>query len=89
MIDNLFTKWFEKQFVPSVRKFNRESNLPTQELLVVDNAPFNPSEGELVCGEIKATFLASNVTPLLQQMDKGVFQTTKCSKKKKKSFYEI
>ena len=78
----LFKEWFEKQFVPSVRRFNRENGLPLRALLLIDNAPSHPSEMQLVSGDIKAIFLPPNVTSILQPMDQGVLQNIKLNYRK-------
>ena len=41
-------------------------------LLIIDSATCNISDGELVCGDIKAVFPPANVTPVLQPMDQNV-----------------
>lgn len=73
----LFQEWFEKQFVPNVKAFNKENELPPSALLLIDNAPSHPEEMQLVCGDIKAIFLPPNVTSILQPMDQGVLQALK------------
>lgn len=82
MTSFLFSEWFAKQFVPSVKKFNEENGLPPRALLLIDNAPSHPSDMRLVCGDIKAVFLPPNVTSLLQPMDQGVLQNIKLSYRK-------
>lgn len=77
MNGDLFKEWFEKQFVPSVTKFNNENGLPNKALLLIDNATSHPADTMLVKGDIKAIFLPPNVTPLLQPMDQGVLQNIK------------
>ncbi|GFV54804.1 jerky protein homolog-like [Trichonephila clavipes] len=73
----LFKEWFHDQFVPAVRKFNKENDLPQRAILLIDNAPSHPGTEELSSDEIKAIFLPPNVTPLLQSMDQGVLQKLK------------
>ncbi|GFV96259.1 jerky protein homolog-like [Trichonephila clavipes] len=73
----LFKEWFHDQFVPAVKKFNKENDLPQRAILLIDNALSHPDTEELSSGEIKAIFLPPNVTPLLQPMDQGVLQTLK------------
>ncbi|GFV26021.1 tigger transposable element-derived protein 7 [Trichonephila clavipes] len=73
----LFKEWFHDQFVPAVKKFNKENDLPQRAILLIDNAPSHPGTEELSSGEIKAIFLPPNVTPLLQPMDQGVLQKLK------------
>lgn len=83
MTSQLFKEWFDVQFVPEVTRFCQTAGLPTRALLFIDNATSHPSEGELVCGNIKAVFLPPNVTPLLQPMDQNVLQYLKLSYRKK------
>ncbi|GFS74310.1 guanylate cyclase 32E [Trichonephila clavipes] len=73
----LFKEWFHDQFVPAVKKFNKENDLPQRAILLIDNAPSHPGTEELSSGEIKAIFLSTNVTPLLQPMDQDVLQKLK------------
>ncbi|GFU49280.1 uncharacterized protein TNCV_2610371 [Trichonephila clavipes] len=73
----LFKEWFHDQFVPAVKKFNKENHLPQRAILLIDNAPSHPGTEELSSGEIKAIFLPPNVTLLLQPMDQGVLQKLK------------
>ncbi|GFU62213.1 uncharacterized protein TNCV_2474441 [Trichonephila clavipes] len=72
----LFKEWFHDQFVPAVKKFNK-NDLPQRAILLIDNAPSHPGTEELSSGEIKAIFLPPNVTPLLQPMDQFVLQKLK------------
>ncbi|XP_039627277.1 jerky protein homolog-like [Polypterus senegalus] len=73
----LFQEWFDKQFVPKVKAFNKENGLPPRALLLIDNAPSHPEEMQVVCDDIKAIFLPPNVTSILQPMDQGVLQALK------------
>lgn len=73
----IFKNWFFKNFVPDVKKFLKEKNLPAKAILLIDNAPSHPGEKELVEGDIKVKFLPPNVTPLIQPMDQGVLDTIK------------
>ncbi|GFT00658.1 jerky protein homolog-like [Trichonephila clavipes] len=73
----LFKEWFHDHFVPAVKKFNKEKDLPQREILLIDKAPSHPGTEELSSGEIKAIFLPPNVTPLLHPMDQGVLQKLK------------
>lgn len=79
----LFKEWFDKKFVPSVKKFNEENELPQRALLLIDNATCHPSDMQLVCGDIKAIILPPNVTSLFQPMDQGILNHVKLSYRKK------
>ncbi|XP_054259801.1 jerky protein homolog-like [Macrosteles quadrilineatus] len=82
MDGKLFKEWFHDQFVPSVKRFSQENDIPPRAILLLDNAPSHPDVDELTCGEIKAAFLPPNVTPLLQPMDQGVLQALKLKYRK-------
>lgn len=73
----IFKRWFFDNFVPSVKKYLQENNLPIKAVLLIDNAPSHPSAEELTSGEITVQFLPPNVTPLLQPMDQGVLESMK------------
>ena len=51
MDSSIFKSWFHEQFVPSVKRFCDENNLPCKALLILDNAPTHPDECELVSGD--------------------------------------
>ncbi|GFW69232.1 jerky protein homolog-like [Trichonephila clavipes] len=72
----LFNERFHDQFVPAVKKFNKENDLPQRAILLIDNAPSHPGTEELSSGEIKAIFYRQ-MLPLLQPMDQGVLQKLK------------
>ncbi|GFV63609.1 tigger transposable element-derived protein 2 [Trichonephila clavipes] len=73
----LFKEWFHDQFVPAVKKFNKENDLPQRAIILFDNVPSHPGTEEISSGKIKAIFLPPNVTHLLQPMDQGVLQKLK------------
>lgn len=82
MTGNLVKEWYDKTFVPLVKRFNKENYMSDRALLLMDNASSHSSDMQLGCGDIKAIFLLSNVTPLLQLMDLGVLQNIKLSYRK-------
>ncbi len=63
---NIFTDWFENQFVPSVKKHLTEKGLPIKALLLLDNAPAHPDVSVLQSknGSIKA-HLPPNTTAII------------------------
>jgi len=77
----LFTKWFNEVFVPSVKEDLEEKNLPLKALLVMDNAPAHPQglEEDLGAeyGFIQVKFLPPNTTPLIQPIDQQVISNFK------------
>lgn len=46
----LFGNWFCNEFVPSVKKFLSQKNLPEEAILLLDNAPAHPCGEELKSG---------------------------------------
>lgn len=85
MTKDLFKKWFNECFVPEVRKWLKDHNLPQKALLLLDNAPGHPSEEELTTEDkcITAMFLPPNCTALIQPMDQHIIQFVKQDYKKK------
>jgi len=77
----LFTKWFNEVFLPSVKEYLEEKNLPLEALLRMDNAPAHPQglEEDLSAeyGFIQVKFLPPNTTPLIQPMDQHVISNIK------------
>ena len=71
---------FLKEFVPEVKKYLKERNLPIKALLLMDNAPCHPCPDELESPSnrgIKHLFLPPNTTSLIQPMDQGVLECMK------------
>lgn len=79
MNQQIFQEWFEKIFVPQVRKHLDSKNLPRKAVLLIDNAPSHPAASVLKSSDeqIFAKFLPPNVTALIQPMDQGVIATVK------------
>lgn len=79
MSRGIFEDWFFKHFVPEVRSFLLEKNLPIKALLLLDNAPSHPKESVLQSedGNFFTMFLPPNVTSIAQPMDQGVIETMK------------
>ena len=77
----LLTEWFNEVFVPSVKEYLEEKNLPTKALLVMDNPPAHPQrlEEDLSAeyGFIQVKFLPPNITPLIQPMDQQIISNFK------------
>ena len=75
-----FQEWFDKEFVPEVKKYLKERNLPIRGLLLTDNAPCHPCPDVLKSPSnrgIKCLFLPPNTTSLIQPMDQGVLECMK------------
>lgn len=75
----VFKQWFEQCFIPQVRKFLREKNLPEKALLLLDNASSHCDEQELISddGNFQVKFLPPNTTALIQPMDHNPIRLTK------------
>jgi len=77
----LFIEWIHEAFVPSVRKYLQENELPLKCLLVMDNAPAHPPglQDELVeeFGFITVKFLPPNTIPLILPMDQQIISNFK------------
>ncbi|GBN19008.1 hypothetical protein AVEN_195775-1, partial [Araneus ventricosus] len=76
-------KWFHDDFVPHVKQHLTQLNLPPNVVLPIDNAPCHLDEEMPTSGEIRAIFLPTNVTLLIQPMDQGVIEAMKRHYKKK------
>ena len=81
----IFVSWFQKHFVPNVRKQLSELGVEQKAVLVLDNCSAHPGEDNLVSddGKIIAKFLPPNVTSLIQPMDQGVLVSIKRRYRKK------
>ncbi|XP_063216422.1 jerky protein homolog-like [Bacillus rossius redtenbacheri] len=79
MTATLFTEWYDKIFIPEVKKHQISLGKEGKVLLIVDHAPTNPTTEllERGNGQFKAIFLPPNVTNLLQPMDQSVIETMK------------
>ena len=79
MTSALFKQWFHESFVKQVETFSNENNLTGHALLLVDNAPSNAHEYELISedGKIVTMFLPPNCTALLQPMDQNTIRLIK------------
>lgn len=66
-----------------VKGFLRAENLPEKALLLIDNAPCHPKDGELMSsdGQISVMCLPPNCTALIQPMDQNVIRLTKLNYK--------
>lgn len=75
----IFSDWFYKKFIPRVRSFMAENNLPQKALLLLDNAPSHPHKSTLKSddGNIFVVYFPHKVTSIAQPMDQGVIETMK------------
>ncbi|XP_062541142.1 jerky protein homolog-like [Armigeres subalbatus] len=81
----LFRKWFEEEFVPSVRQFCRERGIEPKALLVLDNCSAHHDGCDLRSddGLIQVIYLPPNVTSECQPMDQSVINAIKTRYKRK------
>lgn len=81
----IFSDWFHKNFVPTVRKRLIELQKEPNAILLIDNCSTHPNEEELKSsdGKIITKFLPPNVTSLIQPMDQEVLQTIKSCYRRK------
>ena len=79
---NIFSEWFQQQFLPSVRMFCSNNGLEKKALLLFDNAASHLSSAmlQLDNSKIKAMFLPPNN---IQPTDQAVIVPCKCQYKKK------
>lgn len=84
MDSEIFTLWFQSEFVPAVQKHLTERGLVSKAVLMLDNAPSHPDETKLVNNDKRITtlFFPPNTTSLIQSMDKGVLEAMKRRYKK-------
>ena len=79
MTSSIFEHWFQKEFVPSVRKHLRRKRLEPKALLLLDNCPAHPPADNLISrdGRIRFSFLPKNTTSKIQPHDQGVISAFK------------
>ena len=78
MTGALFQEWFQKQFIPAVRKHLRSLGKPPRACLFVDNCKAHPEADVLQVGEdFKVFFLPKNTTSLIQPLDQGIISAFK------------
>ncbi|XP_050340763.1 tigger transposable element-derived protein 1-like [Bactrocera neohumeralis] len=70
----IFTEWFQKHFIPEVRRYMKEKCLEFKVLLILDNAPGHPV---LEHPNVQFCFLPPNTTSLIQPLDQGIIATFK------------
>ncbi|XP_053561290.1 tigger transposable element-derived protein 1-like [Bombina bombina] len=74
---DLVEDWFDTCFVPEVKAYCKDNNIPFNILLLVDNAPGHPRTLDELNPNIRVEFLPPNTTSLLQPMDQCVIATFK------------
>jgi len=79
MNGEIFKRWYEKQFIPEVKKYQNSIDKRGKTLLLLDNAPSHPSIECLnqIDEMFTVKFLPPNATSVIQPMDQGVIETFK------------
>lgn len=79
MTGEVFSRWFNEDFVSSVRSHLRSLNLEEKAILTLDHCPVHPSTDLLQSrdGKIKVMFLPKNTTALIQPLDQGIIRAFK------------
>lgn len=70
----LFIEWFQKYFIPEVRRYMNAKCQEFKVLLILDNAPAHPA---LEHPNVQLCFLPPNTTSLIQPLDQGIIATFK------------
>ncbi|XP_060771024.1 tigger transposable element-derived protein 1-like isoform X4 [Neoarius graeffei] len=79
MTQALFEDWFMNCFIPQVREYCLEKQIPFKILLLLDNAPGHPPHLADFHPDVKVVFLPPNTSPLIQPMDQGSIATFKAN----------
>ena len=76
----LFVDWYDKVFVPQVRKHCKSVGLPSNCIIILtlDNCSTHPPAATLICGNIHVMYLPPNITSILQLMDQEIISSLKC-----------
>ncbi|XP_061444367.1 tigger transposable element-derived protein 1-like [Rhineura floridana] len=72
----IFEEWFDTCFIPEVKAYCKDNNIPFKILLLV-NAPGHPRTLDELNPNIRVEFLPPNTTSILQPMDQCVIATFK------------
>ena len=79
MNSELFSEWYAKEFVPTVKRYREREGKSGNVLLLLDNAPCHPATEILNAVEenFKVVYFPPNITALIQPMDQGVIEKLK------------
>ena len=81
MLSSLYREWFEKYFIPPVRRYCERKKIPFKILLLSDNCTAHPDLNG-INPNVHCMYLPPNTTALIQPMDQGVISTVKAIYKK-------
>ncbi|KAG7174019.1 Tigger transposable element-derived protein 1-like 89, partial [Homarus americanus] len=84
MFSALSLSWFDDCFVPDVKKFCEQQNVPFKILLLLDNAPGHSPLLMDRHPNVKVVFLPPNTTTLIQPMDQELICNVKAAYSAKK-----
>ena len=75
----IFTEWFQKSFIPNVRRHLRERRLEEKALLLLDNCRAHPPADMLrsADGNITVMYMPPNTTSVIQPLDQGIIASFK------------
>lgn len=73
----IFQDWFVDCFIPEVKTFCEENDIPFHILLLLDNALGHPEYLDDLHADVQVKYLPPNTTSILQPMDQGVIATFK------------
>ncbi|MFH4984556.1 hypothetical protein AB6A40_011265 [Gnathostoma spinigerum] len=79
MTQGLFEDWFMNCFIPQVREYCLEKDIPFKILLLLDNAPGHPPHLGDLHPDVKCIFLPPNTIPVIEPMDQGSIATLKAN----------
>ena len=77
MNSTFFEKWYTEEFIPHVKQFLPQRNLPEKALLICENALSQPKSKILLTSNIRVYFMKPNVTLLIQPLDQGIIESLK------------
>lgn len=72
MTTEIFQDWFQEYFIPEVKNYCQKNNLPFKALLLLDHAPYHPSNLNDLDPNVEVMFLPPNTTSMLHPIDETV-----------------
>jgi hypothetical protein len=79
MARDIFLSWFDEDFMPAVKNYQRSWKLDEKAVLLLDNCPVHPPSESLKSkdGKKVVMFLPKNTTALIQHLDQGTIRAFK------------